>query len=57
MNKSKKKDSTENKLNEDKDHALESAVMGDKPTKESENMSLSRESISMSVRLWQKLKF
>ena len=52
-----KKDFTKNKPNEDKDQALESTVMGDKHTEVSEDISLSRESISKSVRLRWKLKF
>ena len=50
MDKTKKKDFTENKL-EDKDNALESAVVGDKCIEVSEDMSLSNKSILVSVRL------
>ena len=46
-----------NKLEEDKDQAFESITDGDKCTKLREGMSLSRISISVSVRLERKLKF
>ena len=51
LDNTRKKDFIENELEEDKDHALESIVVGDKCTKVSHDMSLSRESILISVRL------
>ena len=57
LDKTKKKDLIENKSEEDKDHTLESTVVGDNYIKVSEDMSFSRESISVSVRLRRKLKF
>ena len=52
-----KKDFTEKELEEDKDHALEYVVVGDKHIEVSDDMSLSREPILVSVRLRWKLKF
>ena len=52
-----KKDFTEKELEEDKDHALDYVVVGDKHIEVSDDMSLSREPILVSVRLRWKLKF
>ena len=52
-----KKNFTEKELEEDKDHALEYVVVGDKHIEVSDDMSLSREPILVSVRLQWKLKF
>ena len=55
MDKTKNKDFIENKPEEDKEYALEFTMVGDKRTEVSEEMSLSRESILILVRLWRKL--
>ena len=52
-----KKDFTKNKAKKDRDQALEFAVEKDKYIKVSEDMNLSRSSISELVRLQKKLKF
>ena len=57
MDTAKKKDLTMYKPEEDKDQACESTAKGDKCTKLREDMSLSRSSISISMRIGQKLKF
>ena len=57
LDKTKKKDFIENKPKEDNNHALESVVVGDNRIKVSDDMGLSRGSISISLRLRQKLKF
>ena len=56
LDKAKKKDFTVNKPEKDKDQTFESKI-GDKCTKLREDMSLSRSSISISVRSRRKLKF
>ena len=55
--KKNKKDFTENKPKKDKNQALEFAAEEDKCTKVSEDMSLSRFSISILRRLQRKLRF
>ena len=57
FDKAKKKDFTENKPDDDKDHALESAKEGEKSTELREDINLWRRSISESVKLRWKLKF
>ena len=57
LDKAMKKDFTKNKAKKDRDQALEFAVEKDKYIKVSEDMNLSRSSISELVRLQKKLKF
>ena len=56
MDKTMKRDLTENKPKEDKDQTLESSLERDKCNKVSEDMSLSRSTIFESMRLHRKLK-
>ena len=57
LDKTMKKDFTENEPVEDKDQTLELVVEKDKCTELSEDMSLLRSSISKSVRVCQELRF
>ena len=57
LDKTMEKDFTKNKAKKDRDQALEFAVEKDKYIKVSEDMNLSRSSISELVRLQKKLKF
>ena len=57
LDKAKKKDFTVNKPKEDKDQTYESITAGDRCDELRKDMSLSRSSISISMRLQRKLKF
>ena len=56
LDKTKKKDFTENTLEEEGTQAFASGTKGDKCTWESKDISLSRSSISTFVRFWRKIK-
>lgn len=57
LDKAKKKDFAKNKPKENKNQTLVSRMDGDKCTRVSEEISLSRSSISKSMKLQQKFKF
>ena len=56
LDKTKKENFIQNKPKDDKNQALKSTVEGDKCIGVSENTSLSKKSISLSIKLQQKLK-